>query len=343
MQVPVSIDSLCAYARKMVESEMAHLTEFVASRQWADSFFRRHNFSLRAKTSLSQRLPADLEEKLESFHNYVNDKRDQYDFGSDLIVNMDETPAYFDLAPGKTVNRTGEKSVLIRTTGAEKRHLTVVLAVAADGAVLPPMIIFKGKRALKDIKAPKGWIVCVQQKAWMDSTLMVRWIKEILQVYTKKKQSLCVIDSFRGHLTDEVKKQFKKSGVITAVIPGGCTSKIQPLDVSINKPFKSELRRSWNEWISNEASKLAAKATTGEKLKTASKQEIVDWIVNAVKVLEEKSELVRRSFRVCGISNHPNGSEEQLKRNDDYIKELLMDADSDADEADFEGFTTEDL
>ena len=75
--------------------------------------------------------------------------------------NMDETPAYFDICPSTTVARKGEKSIIIRTTGAEKRHLTIVLSCAANGALLPPMIIFKGKRALKDIVAPPGFIVTV--------------------------------------------------------------------------------------------------------------------------------------------------------------------------------------
>ena len=29
------------------------------------------------------------------------------------------------------------------------------------------------------------------------------------------------------------------------VIPGGCTSVAQPLDVSVNKPFKGHIRSEW--------------------------------------------------------------------------------------------------
>ena len=44
-----------------------------------------------------------------------------------------------------TVDKKGINTVSIRTTGAEKCHLTVVLAATADGHMLPPMVIFKAK------------------------------------------------------------------------------------------------------------------------------------------------------------------------------------------------------
>ena len=122
---------------------------FQASKGWVAGFMKRHDLSLRAKTSFAQRLPKDLEEKIESFHKFVVEKREENEFDDNLINDMDETPVYFDLVPGKTINEKGAKSVLIRTTGNEKRHYMVVLTVSANGDVLPPMIIFKGKQALK--------------------------------------------------------------------------------------------------------------------------------------------------------------------------------------------------
>ena len=69
---------------------------------------------------------------------------------------------YFNIVPGMTIDRVGVKSCIIRNTGAEKRHITVVLTVAADGSMLPPMVIFKGKRRLK-LTAPEGVLVSVHQ------------------------------------------------------------------------------------------------------------------------------------------------------------------------------------
>ena len=143
---------------------------------------------------------------------------------------MDETPMYFDMVPTKTIDSVGAKTVRVRTTAGDKRHLTIVLACAASGDMLPPMIIFKGKREL-DFPGPKGWVVTVQEKGWVDERIMIRWIKEILIQHTEKDRTLLVLDIFCAHVTDGVKKLLRKSNVVSAVISGGCTSKVQPLDV----------------------------------------------------------------------------------------------------------------
>ena len=40
-------------------------------------------------------------------------------------------------------------------------------------------------------------------------------------------------------MTNQLRSEFKKLNCTTSYIPGGCTSFIQPLDVSLNKPLKA--------------------------------------------------------------------------------------------------------
>ena len=111
-----------------------------------------------------------------------------------MIVNMDETPMWFGMTTRKTVHSKGAKAVYVRSTGAEKRRLTAVLA-----AMLPPMVIFKGKRKLKNVDVPRSWIVCVQAKGWMNSMLMDRWVQEIYLKHKKWNKVRLVMDSFSAH------------------------------------------------------------------------------------------------------------------------------------------------
>lgn len=49
------------------------------------------------------------------------------------LGNMDETPVFFNMVPGKTIDVRGKKTIKVRTTGSEKQHITVVLACMASG------------------------------------------------------------------------------------------------------------------------------------------------------------------------------------------------------------------
>ena len=172
---------------------------------------------------------------------------------------MDETPLYFDMPSS-------------------------ILACTAAGHMLPPMIIFKGKRVLKNLRIPPGVVVELQQKGWNDTSLMLVWIQKVLLRYTKKQHALIVWDTFTGHMTEEVAEKLQKSNITVVVIPGGCTSKIQPLDVCLNEPLKCYCRNQWMEYIQKQVATLEP----GERPKTAAEQQVIDWVVDSNKLLNSK-------------------------------------------------------
>ena len=99
---------------------------------------------------------------------------------------MDQTPVFFDMVSEKLLVQKGQKSVTIWTSGSEKRHVTVVHTAAADGYILPPMIIFRGKTN-KTIKAAEGFVIVTQEKAWIDESLMSIWFDQVSESYAEKK------------------------------------------------------------------------------------------------------------------------------------------------------------
>lgn len=76
-------------------------------------------------------------------------------------------------------------------------------------------------------------------------------------------QAGLVFDSFEAHVTDRVKRALERENMNLAVILGGSTSILQPLDVSLNKPFKDGVRKRWMEWMANGIHKFTA--TSGQK------------------------------------------------------------------------------
>lgn len=140
---------------------------------------------------------------------------------------MNEIPMYIDLGPNKTLNRVGDKTVSIRITGAEKWHLTIVLSCTANGDRHLPMIIFKRKTEPK-VKTPTGFVVTANGKGWRYELLMKIFITDI---WMKKVGE---VPPHHGLLpfyyTDMVMR------ALHACHHPRCTSILQPLDVSINKP-----------------------------------------------------------------------------------------------------------
>ena len=191
-QLAVSTEMLKQQAKIVVTPTN---TAFRASDGWAKRFKRCHNLVMRVRTSMAQKLPGDLESKVQSFKDKVRSVWNRTDIDYRLLGNMDETPVFFDIVPGQAVDVKGRKAERVRTTGAEKHHFTVVLSCTANGDILPPMIIFKGKtrRSIKVLKAPEGVIIAHQERGeWMLKWLDGVWNKK-LSVYP---ESLLKMDSF---------------------------------------------------------------------------------------------------------------------------------------------------
>ena len=138
------------------------------------------------------------------------------------------------MVPERSLVPTGRKFVAIPTSGSKKRHVTVVLTVAADGFILPPILIFRGKTNLtiKDIiVAPEGFVTVTQEKAWMHESLMFTWFEKVWQTYAKEKQELgfdrsfVVYDDFKTHKIAHVKVLLTKNNTNLELVPAGCTSK----------------------------------------------------------------------------------------------------------------------
>ena len=78
----------------------------------------------------------------------------------------------------------------------------------------------------------------------MDDKGCIKWINEVWARHPSRmlnRKSLLVWHMFKSRLCENVKTTIKRFNTDIAVICGGLTSIIQPLDVCLNKPFKDSL------------------------------------------------------------------------------------------------------
>ena len=121
-----------------------------------------------------------------------------------------------------------------------------------------------------------------------------------------------MLGAFRGQVTDEIKNKIHRLKSEFVVIPAGMTSVLQPLDVSVNKPFKAWLSEQYDRWISDHDRQLTASG----KIKHAPPHVVAHCVSSTWTSIP--SELVAESFKKCCISNALDGTEDDfLWDNDD--------------------------
>ena len=146
----------------------------------------------------------------------------------------------------------------------------------------------------------------------------------------------------RAHLTGPVKTQVKQTNSVLAIIPGGLTKELQPLDIGVNRSFKAKLRAAWELWMT-EGEHTFTK--TGRQ-RRASYATICQWIVDAWANVTVAT--VVQAFAKAGIINeHQNADNDtdsdggDESENGRLAAELAQLFNSDAEDEDFEGFVEE--
>jgi len=169
--------------------------------------------------------------------------------------------------------------------------------------------------------------------------MMLEWLKIVWGRRPRaffNQTSMLVPDAFKGHLTVSVKNQLRKTNTELVVTLRGMSSVLQPMDISINKPFKDRLRQQYLTWLPDPAREL----TETGKFKCAAPSEVARWVSAVWKAIPEI--IIIRSFKKCCISIALDGSDDEIQWQDDdedkddcdwvTDKDTVMSDDSESDE-----------
>ena len=116
------------------------------------------------------------------------------------------------------------------------------------------------------------------------------YIKDIVSAYTKNRPSLLLLDEFNTHKTADVLGAFEVNNIRSLLIPGGFTSMLQPLDVSVNKTIKAILKEEWRKWC-EESEPIYTKAGNRQK---PSYKVLLDMVYQIYKQLGPKDTLISK-------------------------------------------------
>lgn len=293
---------------EMIKNEPTHdeENEFLASTGWLKRFMQRNGLSLRRKTSIAQKDPDKLIDKLVSFVLQVRRLSLKYNYQAADIIAMDETPVWADMVSETTVDVTGTKTVTVKTSGHEKSRVSVCLTAKADGTKLKPMIVFKGaKREVDSLnKEFKNCIIASSANAWMNTELTNVWVNQVLGSFSFRRRHL-IWDSYDCHTEGSVKASLHAKKIDTTIVPGGCTKYIQAPDVCWNKPFKAIATEMYDQWLAEEG---INQETAAGNLKPPPRRTIINWILDSWNKLSP--DMIKQSFQSCGLNLPNDGSKD---------------------------------
>ncbi len=143
-------------------------------------------------THTSQRPPAEVAGEAADYMVYMHRIVTGSNRDRRFILNMDQTPVYFAMSAKRTLELIGKKTIHIRTTVYNTKRATIAVMTAADGMLLPAMVVFKGmargRIATHELGTyPTTNHYCCQENVWMDEAVMVAWVDEVLAITSHRR------------------------------------------------------------------------------------------------------------------------------------------------------------
>ena len=290
---------------------------------WAESILRRMNFVKRKGTKAARKVPADVDEIKQAYIERIRQKVNANNIPSELVLNLDETGLPIVPVSNWTLDVEGASQVAL--TGMEdKRQITAVLTCTASGVLLPPQLLYRGTTDRchpKTIDFPSGWDIFHSENHSSTHHTVKRLIDTILLPYVTKvkldlglpeeQRALLILDIFKAHRTPDVLDRLREAGFLLEFVPANCTSQLQPLDVSLNGPYKEALSSEFTDWYAGLVSaavqkdpdnfELAAASVNPELKLSIMKPLHAGWVMNCHAKLSAKADLIIDGWRRSGI------------------------------------------
>lgn len=309
-QLPVNEETLFQKATKIGRSLEGG---FKISYEWAVRFMLRHHLTPHARRAVAHTLPKDVAENAELFIEFVQRQIHNQDLPLSMIVAIDEVSLFLDT---EVLSSDDRKENALQTVGTGEPWCDVVLAILADGTVLPTLVFFRGQ-VNRPANVPDSILLEAKESGYSDDEIMELWSARVWKKHTacQHGKGMLVMDCHRTHLSEEVLALLSASNTLPAVVPAGCSSKIQPLDVCIKRTVKNFLHKKWKE----QAREMADSACDSDVLL----QLVLNWLSEVLGVIGDSPELVQRSFLVASVVPGPDGNVSSPTRNADMQEELI--------------------
>ena len=294
----------------------------VLTKEWARYLLHRLGYVKRKSNSKAKVTPTDFTQLQSNFLADIRAIVEMEEIPAALVINWDHTGLKYVPVSSWTMAKEGSKRVEISGTD-DKRQITAVFAVSLDGSFLPIQLIYCGKShaCLPPTKFPSDWHITYSHNHWANENTSKDYVEKIILPYLRVKRqelnlthdqhALCIFDNFKGQVTDDVLLLLERNHVDVVFVPPNCTDRLQPLDLSVNKPAKDFLRDKFQHWYSDKVFDQLCKNDNDdheslEPIKfplQVMKPLGAQWIMELHAYMLSKPEIIKNGFRAAGITD----------------------------------------
>lgn len=270
--------------------------------KWYMNFLKRHpDLALREPEGLSKARAIITENQIrkwfDSLEEYlISIKQEGILKDPRRVLNGDETA--FSMCPktGRVLAPKGWKNVYEVKKSGEKETLTVLLVFSAAGETLHPMVVFPYVRMPASVvkSIPLDWYIGKTESGWMRCETFYEYIANGVDKWLTDNEVprpvILFVDGHKSHLSYQLSQFCDEHGIILYSLPPNTTHIMQPADVSVFKPLKSEWKKTVRHW----------QAMTENSNCTVNRNTFCPLLETTLS-MPTLPETIRNGFKRCGL------------------------------------------
>lgn len=289
-QHPIREENLFQKASE-IHSQTNQSSSFRISYEWAVTFMLQHKLGFHNIGIPGHQLPHRMEENCRDFTGFVHKQIKTHNVPLSAVGAMDELSVFVDF--DRPVDTTGtSKDSAFRLEGTGKPWMNIYLSMLADGTIMPTMLFIKGtpldsfSKGLSDLVKLEARVEGFSEKEELEI-----WTANIWQHYLKTQngnKAMLVIDGHHSHMTEDFLSTLSGTQTLPLVIPSGCSSQRQPLEMFVQPVLKKFLLCRWSHF--------AMQNRTAEVQPEDLVRLLMSWLEEALACFSGRPQMIQHSF-----------------------------------------------
>ena len=227
--------------------------------KWWRLFLRRHPEVSGRLAQHAESVRLDKKLTKDEWTTWFNGSRSpalaKVGYNPQYVFNEDESGMFIDFDTGspKVYVLRGTKTCA-RRRGYDRCYVTLVACVRANGFYVRPALLWPSALTRGDLFQHEACPISVKatKTGWSSEDIFIEWLREFTSLTSPTanphKAVVLIEDGSKTHLTRAIIEEAVKLGVHLVALPSHLSDVVQPLDLSVFKPFKAALKKRRGNW-----------------------------------------------------------------------------------------------